>query len=62
MRDDVVSICFIFAVALFGILVDCLYLRFARRNPALGSFRKNDGGCGCSAAKEACNSGSCDLP
>ncbi len=62
MRDDVVSICFIFAVALFGILVDCLYPRFVRRNPALGPFRKNDGGCGCCAAKEACNSGSCDLP
>ncbi|MBI4996064.1 MAG: electron transport complex subunit A [Rhodocyclales bacterium] len=37
-----------------GIAVDRLYARFARRNPELGPFRKNDGSCGCCAAREAC--------
>jgi hypothetical protein len=46
----------IFAVMIGGIAVDRLYARFARRNPQLGPFRKNDGGCGCCAAKEACDS------
>ncbi len=62
MRDYLVTVGFIFAVALLGILIDRFYQRFARRNPGLGPFRKNDGGCGCCAAKEACNSGSCNLP
>lgn len=46
----------IFAVMAGGIAVDRLYAHFARRNPELGPFRKNDGGCGCCAAKEACES------
>lgn len=48
----------IFAIMVGGIAVERLYARFARRNPQLGPFRKNDGGCGCCAAKEACNSDS----
>ena len=48
----------IFAVMIGGIAVDRLYARFARRNPELGPFRKNDGGCGCCAAKAACNTDS----
>jgi hypothetical protein len=46
----------IFAIMIGGIAVDRIYARFARRNPELGPFRKNDGGCGCCAAKEACDS------
>jgi hypothetical protein len=46
----------IFAIMIGGIAVDRIYARFARRNPELGPFRKNDGGCGCCAAKEACES------
>lgn len=48
----------IFAIMIGGIAIDRLYARFARRHPQLGPFRKNGGGCGCCAAKEACNSDS----
>ena len=51
----------IYAVFLTGILVERLYRRFARRNPQLGPFRKNDSGCGCCATKDDCNDRSaCD--
>jgi hypothetical protein len=51
----------IYIVLFGGILVDRIYARFARRNPQLGPFRKNDGGCGCCAAKDACDDrSSCD--
>lgn len=43
----------IFAIMFAGIGVDRLYRSFAMRNPQLGPFRKNEGGCGCC-------SGSCD--
>ena len=56
MKLYLVTIGLIFSVTLGGILVDRLYNRFARRNPQLGPFRKNDGGCGCCAAKQACES------
>jgi hypothetical protein len=56
MKLYVVTIALIFGIALAGIAVDRFYGRFARRNPELGPFRRNDGGCGCCAAKEACNS------
>jgi hypothetical protein len=46
----------IFAIMIGGIAVDRIYARFARHNPELGPFRKNDGGCGCCAAKDACDS------
>ena len=46
----------IFAIMIGGIAVDRVYARFARRNPELGPFRRNDGGCGCCAAKDACDS------
>jgi hypothetical protein len=55
MTDYLVVVGLIFAVMIGGIAVDRLYARFARRNPELGPFRKNDGGCGCCAAKEACS-------
>jgi len=58
MRDYLVVVGLIFAVMIGGIAVDRLYARFARRNPQLGPFRKNDGSCGCCAAKEACNADS----
>jgi hypothetical protein len=45
---------FIFIVLFGGILADRLYARFARKNPQLGPFRKNDGECGCCTAKDAC--------
>jgi len=55
-----VTIGLIFALLLAGIAVDRLYARFARRNPRLGPFRKNGGGCGCCAAKDGCrDSASC---
>ena len=56
MKLYLVTIGLIFSVTLGGILVDRLYNLFARRNPQLGPFRKNDGGCGCCAAKQACES------
>lgn len=56
MGTYLAAIGLIFTIAVAGILVDRLYGRFARRNPQLGPFRKNDGGCGCCAAKEACES------
>jgi hypothetical protein len=55
MKNYLVVVGLIFAIMAGGIVVDRLYARFARRNPQLGPFRKNDGGCGCCAAKEACN-------
>jgi hypothetical protein len=54
MSTYVAVIGLIFAIMIGGIAVDRIYARFARRNPELGPFRKNDGGCGCCAAKEAC--------
>jgi hypothetical protein len=51
----VVTIGLVFAILVGGIAVDRIYAHFARRNPQLGPFRKNDGGCGCCAAKGACN-------
>lgn len=54
MRDYLVVVGLIFVVMIGGIAVDRLYARFARRNPQLGPFRRNDGSCGCCAAKEAC--------
>lgn len=54
MKTLFVTIGLIFGLAMAGILVDRLYARFARRHPQLGPFRKNDGGCGCCAAKQAC--------
>lgn len=61
MGTYLVAILSIFCVALLGIVVDRAYLLFSRHNPQLGPFRKNDGGCGCCAAKDACDSrsGSC---
>ena len=56
MKLYAITIALIFAIVMAGIAVDRLYVRFARRNPELGPFRRNDGGCGCCAAKEACNS------
>jgi hypothetical protein len=51
MTTYLVTIGLIFALMLTGIAVDRLYRRFAARNPQLGPFRKNDGGCGCCAGK-----------
>ena len=56
MSTYIVVIGAIFAIMIGGIAVDRIYARFARHNPQLGPFRKNDGGCGCCAAKEACES------
>lgn len=54
MRDYLLSVGVIFAVVVFGIVVDRIYQRFSTRHPELGPFRKNDGSCGCCAAKSAC--------
>ncbi len=56
MATYLTTIGLVFLVLVGGIAVDRIYSRFARRNPELGPFRKNDGGCGCCAAKEACES------
>jgi hypothetical protein len=58
MKLYLVTIGLVFAILVGGIVVDRIYGRFARRNPQLGPFRKNDGGCGCCAAKDACSSDS----
>ena len=55
MRLYVVTIGLVFAILVGGIVVDRIYAHFARRHPQLGPFRKNDGGCGCCAAKAACS-------
>lgn len=45
----------IFAIGIFGIVIDRLYRLFAQRHPTLGPFRDNNSGkCGCCAAKAAC--------
>jgi hypothetical protein len=51
MTTYLLAIALIFALLLAGIAVDRLYRAFAARNPQLGPFRKNDGGCGCCAGK-----------
>lgn len=56
MKVLVVTIGLIFGLMLAGIAVERLYRRFATRNPQLGPFRRNDGGCGCCAAADACAS------
>jgi hypothetical protein len=45
----------ILLIMLLGLFVDALYRRFARRNPALGPFRPEGGGCG----RCACGGGRC---
>ncbi len=56
MQTLLVTIGLIFGLMLAGIVVERIYRRFATRNPELGPFRRNDGGCGCCAAAEACSS------
>jgi len=51
----VVTIVLIFAIMLFGIVVDRLYRTFAARHPQLGPFRKSDG-CGCCSGGSGCSS------
>lgn len=58
MATYLLTIGLIFALMLAGIGVERLYRSFARRNPQLGPFRKNDGGCGCCTGK-CDDSGSC---
>jgi len=59
MSTYLTVVALIFALMLAGIGVDRLYRAFAARHPQLGPFRKNDGGCGCCAAKTACQDKSC---
>lgn len=54
MKIYLITILLIFALALVGIAVERFYKRFAQKNPHLGPFRKNDGECGCCAAKKHC--------
>lgn len=56
MKTLLVTIGLIFGLMLAGIVVERIYRRFATRNPQLGPFRRNDGGCGCCAAAKACSS------
>lgn len=54
-----VTIAFILALMVGGIVIDRLYRAFAARNPQLGPFRSPDG-CGCCANKKSgCSDGSC---
>lgn len=53
MTIYLVTVLLVFVLMASGIAVDRLYRRFAARNPKLGPFRKNDGGCGCCAGQ--CN-------
>jgi hypothetical protein len=58
----IVTIGLIFAITLAGIGVDRLYRNFAKHNPQLGPFRKQDG-CGCCSAGSGCSGesgGSCE--
>lgn len=55
MSVYIVTIVLIFAVLLFGILVDRLYRAFAARNPQLGPFRKSEG-CGSCSGGSGCSS------
>ncbi|MBI5792394.1 MAG: hypothetical protein HZA63_13060 [Rhodocyclales bacterium] len=50
-----ITIAFIFSLALGGILIDRIYRRFAARNPQLGPFR-DPGKCGCCSAGSGCDS------
>ena len=50
-----VAVALIFGVMILGVAVERLYRAFAARNPQLGPFRKEGGGCGnCS-----CGGGDC---
>ena len=55
MSVYIVTIVLIFAVMLFGILVDRLYRAFAARHPQLGPFRKSEG-CGSCSGGSGCSS------
>lgn len=61
MLTYVITIALILALMLFGIGVDRLYKRFARRNPQLGPFRKQGAGCSGLCGGGTCGTGSCDV-
>lgn len=45
-----ITIAIIFALVLFGIGIEKVYKKFAKKHPELGPFRKFDG-CGCCSGK-----------
>jgi len=58
MTTYLLTIGLILLLLLAGIAVDRIYRLFAYRNPQLGPFRQENGGCGgCSGGR--CGSGSC---
>ncbi|MFZ5485264.1 MAG: hypothetical protein ACOZB0_13645 [Pseudomonadota bacterium] len=60
MITYLVTIGLILILLLAWVTVQQCYRLFARRNPELGPFRAENGGCGCCAAKGSCASGACD--
>lgn len=65
MATYLIAIGLIFTIMACGILVQRLYLRFARRNPDLGPFRQESGGCGTCSAGSGCGGkgrSSCSTP
>ena len=56
MQTLLVTIGLIFGLMLAGIGVECLYRRFAAKNPQLGPFRKEGGSCGSCSGGSGCSS------
>jgi hypothetical protein len=56
MQTLLVTIGLIFGLMLAGIGIERLYRRFAARNPQLGPFRKDGGGCGSCSGGSGCSS------
>ncbi|MBS3916221.1 MAG: hypothetical protein KGZ31_00850 [Sulfuritalea sp.] len=59
MSAYLIAIGLIFTIMAGGILVQRLYRRFAQRNPELGPFRDENGGCGTCKTGSGCSSSSC---
>jgi hypothetical protein len=57
MITYLVTIGLILLLLLAWVVVERIYRLFAYRNPALGPFRKENGGCGCCSG--SCGGGSC---
>lgn len=51
MRQFVMAPLVIFLVMVGWVMVQRMYLRFARRYPQWGPYRREDGGCSCGSAR-----------
>lgn len=59
MTTYLLTIGILFLLILLYVVVQQFYKLFARRNPELGPFRSEGGGCGCCSGHGSCSTGSC---